>query len=203
MSWEHENGFYLTSPVSRLAKAIAHYELYKKIINLPGQVIECGVFKGASFIRIATYREILESPYSRKIIGFDTFGKFPRQDVDYAEYFEAMAGEGLSVEALTAVLDNKGFVNYELVEGDILQTVPMYVDDHPELKIALLHIDVDTYEPTKAILETLYDRMVKGGLIVFDDYGKIGGETGAVDDFREMDIHKLSISHTPCFTIIK
>jgi hypothetical protein len=44
---------------------------------LPGNIIECGVFKGASLIRFATFRYILEAPFSRKIIEFDTFGKFP------------------------------------------------------------------------------------------------------------------------------
>jgi hypothetical protein len=76
-SWEYENGFYLTSPSSRIAKSIAHYELYKKITGLPGEVVECGVFKGASLIRFATFREMTESQFSRKIIGFDAFGKFP------------------------------------------------------------------------------------------------------------------------------
>ena len=78
--WDYENGFYLTSPSSRLAKSIAHWELYKKIIDLPGDVLEFGVYKGTSLIRFATYREMLESQYSRKIIGFDTFGKFPLTD---------------------------------------------------------------------------------------------------------------------------
>ena len=67
--WDYENGFYLTSNSTRIAKILAHYELYKSIINLPGQIVECGVFKGISLIRYAAFREVLENPYSRKIIG--------------------------------------------------------------------------------------------------------------------------------------
>ena len=66
--WDYENGFYLTSDVTRLAKMLAHYELYKRIIGLPGHFVECGVYKSASFLRFATFREVLESPYSRKMI---------------------------------------------------------------------------------------------------------------------------------------
>ncbi|ERS85084.1 hypothetical protein Q667_17680 [Marinobacter sp. C1S70] len=73
----YENGFYLTSDPKRLHKLISHYELYKKIIDLPGEVVEFGVFKGASLIRFATFRECLETFSSRKIFGFDAFGDFP------------------------------------------------------------------------------------------------------------------------------
>jgi len=62
--FEYENGFYLTSETTRIAKLLAQYELYKKIVHLPGDVIECGVFKGASLIRLATFRDTLETPDS-------------------------------------------------------------------------------------------------------------------------------------------
>ena len=97
--WEYENGFHLTSHVTRLAKMLAHYELYKSIVALPGHIIECGVYKGNSFIRFCTFREIIESPYSRKIIGFDAFGKFPEpesaDDKKFVEGFEREGGYGI------------------------------------------------------------------------------------------------------------
>ena len=45
--WKHENLFYLTSD-KRILKLIDHYEIYKKILDIKGDIIECGVFKGAS-----------------------------------------------------------------------------------------------------------------------------------------------------------
>ena len=80
-TFEYENGFILTSKPYRLGNIMAHYELYKKIINLPGDVVELGVFKGNSLIQFATFRELLENEGSRKIIGFDIFGKFPQGGV--------------------------------------------------------------------------------------------------------------------------
>ena len=62
-------------------------------------------------------------------------------------------------------------------------TVPQYVSAHPELKIALLHIDVDVYKPTVVILNNLYKKVVKGGLIILDDFGEVTGETKAIDEF--------------------
>ena len=80
--WDAENIFYLKTDVTRIPKLIYHYEIYKKISNLPGDVIECGVFKGISLTRFLTFRENLENSYSRKIFGFDVFGKFPKAKND-------------------------------------------------------------------------------------------------------------------------
>ena len=55
--------------------------------------------------------------------------------------------------------------NTELIQGDITDTIPAYIDKHPYLKIPLLHIDVDIYEPTLVGLKYLYDRVVMGGLL--------------------------------------
>ncbi len=207
-AFDYENGFYLTSDRRRIQKLIAHYELYKKIINLPGAVVECGVFKGASLIRFAQFRDMLESVYSRKIIGFDMFGQFPRggaqEDDKFIADFEAQAGDGIPIAELYSVLDKKGICNVELVKGDITKTIPDYVEEHKELKIALLHVDVDVYLPTKASLECLYDHVVPGGLVVFDDYGTVHGETKAVDEFfygRNINLQKLPISHIPTYMI--
>lgn len=208
--WDYENGFYLTSHLTRLPKMLAHYELYKRIVNLPGHVVECGVFKGASLIRFLTFRTILESPYSRKIIGFDAFGKFPIQDDTndqaFVEKFESAAGDGIPMDELESVLSYKGFNNFELIQGNVEKTIPDYVEKHPELKISLLHIDVDVYKPSVVILDELFDRVVNGGIIVFDDYATVAGETRAADDFflgKNVMLEKLPISHIPAFVCKK
>lgn len=204
--WDYENGFYLTSHVTRLAKMLAHYELYKSIVNLPGHIVECGVYKGASLVRFSTFREILESPYSRKVIGLDAFGKFPDQertaDQEFIEKFEREGGHGISIEELKRVFTHKSLANYELVQGDLCDTIPKYLSEHPELKVALLHIDVDVYKPSTVILNELYERVVRGGLVVFDDFGTVAGETQAIDEFfegKEVLIEKLPISHIPSY----
>lgn len=201
--WDYENGFYLTSHVSRIPKILAHFELYKSIIGLPGHIVECGVYKGTSLIRFATFREVLENTYSRKIIGFDAFGKFPEyKDQDYSdtkiiEKFK-QTGDGISVDELKMVFDYKSFSNFELIQGDILTTVPQYLKSHPEFRMALLHVDVDVYKPSVVILNLLYDRIVKGGILILDDYGRMAGETKAVDEFlvgKNILVEKLSIAN--------
>ena len=204
--WDYENGFHLTSHPTRLAKIIAHYELYKSIVYLPGHVIECGVYKGASLIRFATFREMLENPFSRVIIGFDSFGAFPQQtspqDRAFIERHEREGGLGIPLEMLRKALAVKNLANIELIPGDLVETLPRYLAERPEFKIALLHIDVDVYLPTVVTMQLLYDRVVRGGLVVLDDYGTVAGETRAIDEFlanRDLRVEKLPLSHIPAY----
>lgn len=208
-AFEYENGFYTTAKEKRFGKLLAHYELYKEIINLPGEIIECGLFKGNSFYRFAHFRDLLESKNSRKLIGFDIFGKFPdteyEEDKKYLEKFIDSAGENsISIDDIHKVMKYKNIENYEFVQGDINLTVPEYCKNNPHLKISLLHIDTDVYEPAITILENMYDKVVKGGIIMFDDYGTFPGETKAVDDFfsdKAEKVQKLPISHIPSYII--
>lgn len=210
-SFDYENGFFLTSDPSRLGKTIAHYELYKMIMDLPGDIVEFGVFKGVSLVKWATFRNLFETASSRKVIGFDIFGKFPETEFEgdkkLRENFVQSAGESsISEQDLYNVLDQKKLQNVELVKGNILETVPDYCKKNPNLKISLLHIDVDIYEPSKIILENMYKSVVNGGLIVLDDYGVFPGETKAVDDFfhgKNVVIHKFPFAPKNPSYIIK
>ena len=113
--WDYEIGYYLTCDNSRILKSLNQYELYKKIINLPGDIIECGVYKGGSLIRMATFRDALEVESSRKIIAFDAFGSFPRtsSEVDdgFIEQFEKEGGDGVSISELGECLKYKKINN--------------------------------------------------------------------------------------------
>lgn len=207
-SWDYENGFYLTSPVNRMGKQLAQYELYKKIVNIPGEVLEFGVYKGASIIRFATYREFLENTYSRKIIGFDIFGEFPKTDNDddnkFIQRFEEQGGNGISKEALEDFIKHKKINNIELIKGNVFDTLDEFLEKNKQIKISLLHLDLDVYKPTKFILEKLYERMVPGGIIVFDDYGTVKGATDAIDEFfkeKNKKIEKLSLCYIPSFVV--
>jgi hypothetical protein len=209
-AFEYENNFYLTCDNTRLSKILSQYELYKKIINLPGAIVECGIFKGASLIRFAGFRDIFGNSFSNKIIGFDTFDEFPDTNFDedqkYRDKFIENAGiNSIGELQLLEVLKYKGIEkNIELVKGDICKTVPEYVKNNPHLKIALLNLDVDIYEPAVTILEELYPRICNGGVLILDDYATFPGETKAVDDyFREKNvkIRKFPFAMTPSYIV--
>lgn len=207
-AFDYENNFYLSCDNQRLSKILSHYEFFKMIKDLPGAIIDCGVFKGTSLVRFAGFRALHGIAHTHKIIGFDTFGDFPEtefdEDVPYRERFINMAGDqSISEEQLNKVLDHKNVnKNIELVTGDITESVPKYVEDNPFLKIALLNLDTDIYEPAVTILEYLYPRLVKGGILLLDDYGEFPGETKAVDEYfedKDVEIKRGPFSMTPCY----
>ncbi|WP_215357904.1 TylF/MycF family methyltransferase [Polynucleobacter sp. UB-Raua-W9] len=206
--WNYENAFYWFRHPTRMAKLLAHFDLYKSILNIPGDVIELGVFKATSLIRFATFRACLESEFSRKITGFDTFGVFPREnigqqeDIDFIDDFEAEAGEGLSLEEVKEIFTKKSFQNIFLESGNVFETLPAYLKRFPATRIAILHLDMDVKEPTSFALDLLFDRVVPGGLIVFDDYNTVAGETEAVDEFlasKGLRIEKVGLNYIPAF----
>lgn len=192
---EYENDFYLSCDVGRMSKIMAHYELFKKTLDLPGAIVECGVFKGTSLIRLAMFRDLFANPSGKKLIAFDVFGKFPmpslEEDKTFRKEFVAEAGEqSIGQDQLMKVLKHKQIdKNVELVKGDICKTLPEYVKKHSELKISFLNLDTDIYDPAVVILEHLWPRVVKGGVLLLDDYGIFPGENKAVDDFfKDEDI---------------
>lgn len=209
-AFEYENDFYLSCDINRMSKVLAQYELYKKVVDLTGDIVECGVFKGASFSRFAMLRGLFNNPNAKKLIGFDIFGEFPEtqfaEDLEMrAKFIEEAGSQSISVEQLEQVLKFKGlYKNVKLVAGDIVKTVPQYVKDHPELKISLLNLDTDIYEPAVTILEYLYPRVVYGGVIILDDYGTFPGETKAVDDYfarKKVTIKKFPFAMSPSYII--
>lgn len=205
---EAENLFYLRAPAGRIGKLIAHYELYKEIVGRPGAVVEIGVYKGASLMRFATFRNLLETDASRSIFGFDAFGAFPRSGVESAsdkafiERFEDERGEGIARDALARLLQDKGMSDIHLEEGNIFDTLPRVLQARPELRIALLHLDVDVYEPTAFALDQLLPHITPGGLILFDDYGLVDGATRAADELvtrMRVPLEKTRFYAVPAF----
>lgn len=209
-AFEYENGFYLSCDATRISKILAHYELFKMVLDVPGAIVECGVFKGASLARFAMFRNLFGNPYSKRIIGFDIFGAFPETsfeaDKGARQLFIKESGiQSISVDQMTQVLKHKGCDKaVELVAGNICDTVPKYMSDHPELKISLLNLDTDIYEPSVTILENLYPRIEKNGILILDDYGVFPGETKAVDDYfkgKNVSIRKFPFCMTPCYIV--
>lgn len=207
--WDYENGFYLTCETNRIGKFLNQLEIYKKIISLPGDILEFGVYKGTSIIRLLSFRDLLESSLSRKIYGFDIFGKFPNNvnldsDKSFINQFESSGGYGISKEELDSCLNKKNIINYDLIKGDIFETLPIFLESNPHIRISLLHLDVDVYEPTKFIINTLWDRVVTNGIILLDDYGNVEGASIAIDEFlinKNLQINKLQYNYQPSYII--
>ena len=205
-----ENEFYRSASVSRFSKFVTHLDLFRRISHMPGEIVECGVFKGASLFRWIKFRALLENTHSRKIFGFDVFGEFPEAEFELDrrrrdQFVKEAGASGPSVDELKEILSVQQLgENVELIAGDVRETVPQLVAQRPELRIALLNIDVDLYEPTLCCLETLFPHVVPGGVIVLDDYGAFAGANSAIEQFfndRGEKFQKFPFAHSITFVV--
>ena len=206
-----------------IARFIARYELFKKIINLEGSIIECGVWNGGGVLAWGKLSEIFE-PYAikRKIIGFDTFEGFPHvNDKDQGKVFNPNVKKSKFKitsstydEILFAIenYNNERYLNQfnkiELVKGDALHTIPDFVKENKHLIVALLFLDFDLYEPTKIALKNILPRMSKGSVLAFDEINNPGwpGETLAlieeIKNLRKIKIEKFHFDSNISYVVL-
>lgn len=184
-----------------LARFLCRHELYRRVLDVNGAIVECGVFNGAGLFTWAQLANIYEPVnYTRKIVGFDTFEGFPdvseRDGSDWREgdlRGEPRAMLELSIEKFNAERHLSHIPLIELVEGDFLRTGPAYVERNPHFLVSLLYLDFDLYEPTKAALECFLPRMPKGALVCFDELNceSFPGETEAMLEAFDLTRHSI------------
>ncbi len=205
-----------------LKRFLAHYELFCKTVNLPGDIVELGVFRGTTLMEWANFVEVRNmGDRQKQIFGFDNFSGFTgvteKDGIGSEEMKKTEGGFNSSMfeeslEDAISIYDKDRFIPYKarvkLIKGDIQNTVPKFVDDNPGLRISLIHFDADMYEPTMVGLKFFYPLVVRGGLILFDEYGirPWGGESNAVDEYfsdKNVEIQRFDWCSNPGGYIIK
>ena len=181
------------------ARFVSHVLLFQKVIDIPGCIVECGVFKGQSLLTFSKMTDILcPGDTLKRVIGFDTFEGFPnlneRDGAPNKGRGKVKGGWNASdfyptlSDAIDIAQQDSFIPRYrrvELVKGDVSRSIPEYLEKNPGLRIALLHLDLDLYEPTLAALKHLYPLVVPGGLVLLDEYAMDGfpGESSAFDEY--------------------
>ncbi len=200
-TFEQFRNFPVFTPRYNLARFLVHYELFKEIYLLPGAIIDLGVFQGGSTFTWAKLCEIFcPTDVKKKVYGFDTFEGFPslnKEDGTVSDIDDRKAGGYFGGSSIVKDLDLaqkamnqdkhiRHIDRIEFVKGDIKKTVPKFAKTKGnEFRIALLNCDVDLYEPTSIALEHFVPYMVRGGIIILDEYATdvFGGESKAVDEY--------------------
>jgi O-methyltransferase len=163
--------------------------------RIPGEMAECGVWRGGSMMAIAlTLLRLGEG--DRDLYLFDTFTGMPEPGAaDVASPYDgysphrrwhhtSRAGRqwaGVPTDQVRRAVESTGYPpgRIKLVAGMVEHTLP---EQAPE-RLALLRLDTDWYASTKHELEQLYPRLVDGGVLLIDDYGHYEGARRAVDEF--------------------
>jgi hypothetical protein len=180
------------------------YALYKAVHyiienDISGDFVECGVWKGGSCMLMA--KTLLKLGVTdRKIYLYDTFEgmtepggndfiawngcsvqkKWEEDLLGVKNNFTSWAVELHSVKS-NIILTTYPEENLVFVQGPVEQTLRQLIPGN----IALLRLDTDWYESTRAELECLYPLLTSGGVLILDDYGHFTGAKMAVDEYFE------------------
>jgi hypothetical protein len=201
------NGFILSPDTKVFGKLLARTLLVNQVKDLPGDIVECGVFKGTGLLTFLKIKRFLCPNSGKKVIGFDFFNS--------EKLIESLSG--IDKEAMGTLFNQRNYKHednqaqlfgefvkqcgfeeheFELVAGDITQTALKYASERPGFRISLLYIDLDLEEPTYEALSALWSRVVKGGIVVFDEYGfHKWSESAGVDQFfadKDVEIKTLN-----------
>ena len=211
--WDAYHRLLLGPDVSRLRKLLVRYDLFRRVADLPGDIVECGVFKGAGLLTWLKFLHIHAPGSAKRVVGFDTFDAFAEAsgaDVGAVAAFVRETGHrGTSPSALVAMAQAAGIdpAHIELVAGDVQSTAFRYARDNPGFRISLLHMDLDLGDPTFAVLTALWPRVVRGGIAVFDEYASPRwSESEGVDRcFANTDVRLRTVPHgrTPTAYVVK
>jgi hypothetical protein len=192
----------MTTP-ARVAALLGAVD-YVERRGLPGAYVECGVWRGGSVLAIVL--KLLDlGVVTRQVYAFDSFDGMPEPTpVDVSPYSGVALDEwraarearrrpwaemfdpaSFNVDAVRGLLHGSGYPAgaIHVEAGRVEETIP---DAAPD-EIALLRLDTDWYESTRHELVHLYPRLVRGGVLIIDDYGHWEGCRRAVDEYFEGD----------------
>jgi len=164
-------------------------ELLKLTHALPGDVAECGVYRGGSAYLVA--KELARHAPHKRLLLFDSFAGLSQP--------APLDGSHWRAGALACTLQEvkANLAEYSNLVAFHAGWIPDCFRDATDRSFCFVHIDVDLYEPTLASVEFFGPRMVPGGIIVCDDYGfeTCPGARRAVDEFAAAGA--IQVVHLP------
>ena len=177
--YEYFNKFIFSNDIKLIGKLLHRFEFFQKVKDLPGDIVEIGVFKGSGIATFSKFLEIYCPNSNKKIIGFDIFDKnndILDKDTEIDKknmnvVYNKVKSDELSLENVIKRLDNMNIdKKYILIKGDVVDTLPVFIEENPGFRVSLIYIDVDLERPTYYALKYLWDRLLPGGIIIFDEY---------------------------------
>ena len=195
-----------------LTRFLAHDEIFRKILDVHGSVIECGVYLGQSLMTWAQLSSIYEpiGGVTREIFGFDTFTGFPAvtefdltTNVPDHEIGDLDTSRGVGQPIYNDLIDEISifdknrflpqFQKVSLIKGDFTETCEKFLQENAHVIPALLYLDFDLYEPTAFAIKNFLPRMSKGSIIAFDELNDRNwpGEAKAMLESLNINNYKL------------
>jgi O-methyltransferase len=172
------------------------YSLCLNCVHLQGDFAECGTYKGGTAFLIADTMKA--SAGGRQLHLFDTFTGMPNTAIQGVDHHKSGDFADTSLDRVKRYLSQFPFVVFH--PGLIPATFAAAKDR----AFSFVHIDVDIYQTSQDCCEFFYPRMVRGGTMLFDDYGfpQCRGMRKAVDEFfLNKDETPISLPTGQCLVI--
>ena len=175
------NSFMFSNDIKLLGKMLHRFNFFNRVKDLPGDIVEIGVYKGSGIATFSKFIEIFCPHSNKKVLGFDIFDNPSKSEIlDKDGAFDTttmnivyskVPEEELSLQSVEERLNGMQIhKKHQLIKGDVEESLPRYLKENPGFRISLLYIDVDLDRPTYSSLKYLWDRILPGGIIVFDEY---------------------------------
>ena len=202
----------------KLSRILFMHEMYKKIIDVNGVIMEFGVRWGQNLTLFQSLRGMYEPfNHNRKIIGFDTFEGFPSVDKKDGKNEIASVGSYATTKGYEKYLDSvmqfheyespiSHIKKYEIVKGNAINKLKDYLDKNSQTIMSFAYFDFDIYKPTLECLKLIKGRLSKGAIIGFDELNtkQFPGETLALNEvfgINKYKIHRSPISSAQSYII--
>lgn len=163
--------------------------IYEKISRVPGNIVEIGVANGRNSIIFGRFIDLHGERAVRRYYGFDTFEGYVPSDMAKEAQLGHNSFKDASYEAVSRRIRDVGLKDVcYLIKGDVRETAPRFVSErqasfHPNyLKVALLYIDCNAFDPALFSMNFFAKYMSDGGVICIDEKVE-GGESRALDLF--------------------
>lgn len=187
------NNLLFSDDVRIFQKMAKRIEIYMMVKDLPGDICEVGVFKGAGMALWLKLFKMYEPNSISKVNGFDFFSPvLTLETLDgqnkslMSDVIKRSDNNSLDVNTIQQKLDVVFKNRFNLIPGNVVETTKSFASDNPGLKIKVLYMDIDVGEPTYVSLTNLWSHVTIGGIIVFDEYAyHKWDESIGVDGFLE------------------
>lgn len=182
------------------------YDMAVKYKDSPGVYVECGVAAGAQIIAMAA------GAPNKTIYAFDSFEGIPlasnKDDqapgIAFFSKSEQLSlpdpGNQELVSSGATVVPLQDFCNHVINSGvngmNIIPVKGWFEETLPNFEcppISILRLDGDLYNSTYVCLKYLYPKLIKGGLLIIDDYALPGCMGAVLDYFEENKLNRLSV----------
>jgi hypothetical protein len=187
-----------------IAKFLAHYEIYKQVIDKAGHIADVASHKGRSLLTFAKMVKLFEPHSFTEVHGFEWFKGMKPGKEDHASRKGKYVGEHGRLQKL---IELQGFDQYTFIHNvDLTKDLPKFFKGRPDLRFKLVYIDCAVAKVMESSLTYFWPRLVHGGILIMDHYShSISPQESTITDrfIGDRVVRQIPITRLPTAYVVK